>query len=147
VLTPADEPFLADIAENPDDSARRLIYADWLEDHGRALWAEFIRVRHELAGVLDDALKRSALVEQERDLLARIAEGTPLPEVLLKAPRVREVPGGPPLRGCLQTEKSEPRQTVPRQGPGRWRNHNSDTLPCSQPRASGNRAFRETMNR
>lgn len=45
------EAFLADIAEHPDDDAPRLIYADWLDDHGgdegRAR-AEFIRAQCEL---------------------------------------------------------------------------------------------------
>lgn len=29
-----DEAFLSAIAESPDDDALRLIYADWLQDHG-----------------------------------------------------------------------------------------------------------------
>jgi len=39
--------FLADIRENPEDDAPRLIYADWLEDHGEEEQAEFIRVQVE----------------------------------------------------------------------------------------------------
>src|SRR5262245_45513469 len=41
--------FLSDIAEHPDDDAPRLIFADWLDDHGRSAQAEFIRVQCELA--------------------------------------------------------------------------------------------------
>ena len=43
--------FLQDILEHPDDDAPRLIYADWLEEHGKEadrLRAEFIRVQVEL---------------------------------------------------------------------------------------------------
>lgn len=40
--------FIADIAANPEDLARRLIFADWLEDNGEPEWAEFIRVQIEL---------------------------------------------------------------------------------------------------
>jgi uncharacterized protein (TIGR02996 family) len=38
--------FLKDIITNPDD-APRLIYADWLDDHGQEARAEFIRVQIE----------------------------------------------------------------------------------------------------
>ncbi len=31
----SDEAFLQAIAETPDDDAPRLIYADWLDDHGQ----------------------------------------------------------------------------------------------------------------
>lgn len=54
-MTPA-EAFLADIIEHPDDDAPRLIYADWLEDHGDASRAEFIRVQCELARLPPHAL-------------------------------------------------------------------------------------------
>lgn len=40
--------FLADILANPDDDVPRLIYADWLEEHGWSERAEFIRVQCEL---------------------------------------------------------------------------------------------------
>src|SRR5262245_58863227 len=40
--------FLKAIAEAPDDDGPRLVYADWLEEHGDPARAEFIRVRCEL---------------------------------------------------------------------------------------------------
>jgi uncharacterized protein (TIGR02996 family) len=43
-----DEAFLRDVCEHPDDDTPRLVYADWLEDHGQAGRAEFIRVECEL---------------------------------------------------------------------------------------------------
>ena len=40
--------FLAAICEQPHDVGLRLIYADWLEDHGEEGRAEFVRVQCEL---------------------------------------------------------------------------------------------------
>jgi uncharacterized protein (TIGR02996 family) len=37
--------FLADILEHPDDDAPRLVYADWLDDHGEPDRAAFIRAQ------------------------------------------------------------------------------------------------------
>jgi uncharacterized protein (TIGR02996 family) len=41
--------LLEDIIQNPADDAPRLIYADWLEDRGNLIRAEFIRVQIRLA--------------------------------------------------------------------------------------------------
>jgi uncharacterized protein (TIGR02996 family) len=41
--------FLADIIENIDDDTPRLVFADWLEDHGDEARAEFIRLQCRLA--------------------------------------------------------------------------------------------------
>ena len=97
-MTP-DETFLQDILAHPHDDSLRLIYADWLDDHGKPQWTQFIRLRHELAGVVDDAVRRAALVERERVLLQTLAgTGQTLPDVLLAAPRVRPAAVGLPLR-------------------------------------------------
>src|SRR5262249_23712761 len=37
------------ICENPDDDTPRLVYSDWLEEHGELARAEFIRLQIELA--------------------------------------------------------------------------------------------------
>jgi uncharacterized protein (TIGR02996 family) len=37
--------FLEEMAERPDDDGARLIYADWLDDHGEPQRAEFIRLQ------------------------------------------------------------------------------------------------------
>lgn len=42
--------FLDSIVEFPDDMMPRLIYADWLEEHGQEESAEFIRVQVKLGG-------------------------------------------------------------------------------------------------
>ena len=59
------EDFLAAILEAPDDDAPRLVYADWLDEHGQPERAEFIRVQCELARRDDPALRR-----REAELLA-----------------------------------------------------------------------------
>jgi uncharacterized protein (TIGR02996 family) len=43
------EAFLLAICENPDDDTPRLVFADWLQEHGDEARAEFIRVQIELA--------------------------------------------------------------------------------------------------
>ena len=43
--------FLAAVRAAPDDDLPRLVYADWLDEHGEADRAEFIRVQCELAGL------------------------------------------------------------------------------------------------
>ena len=94
-----DEAFLQDMLAHPNDDSLRLIYADWPDDHGKPQWAQFIRLRHELAGVVDDAVRRAALVERERVLLESLAAaGQKLPDVLLAAVRIRPAAGGLPLR-------------------------------------------------
>lgn len=45
----AGDVLLRDILDNPGDDGLRLIYADWLEDHGDPERAEFVRVQVELA--------------------------------------------------------------------------------------------------
>jgi uncharacterized protein (TIGR02996 family) len=42
--------FLWTILDAPDDDAPRLVFADWLEDHGESAHAEFIRLQCALAG-------------------------------------------------------------------------------------------------
>jgi uncharacterized protein (TIGR02996 family) len=62
-----DDAFLESILENPDDDGLRLIYADWLEEHGNPR-AEFIRVQIELARLPDDDPRRPELEEREHQL-------------------------------------------------------------------------------
>jgi uncharacterized protein (TIGR02996 family) len=64
-----DEAFLQTICENPDDDVPRLVYADWLEEHGDADRAEFIRVQIELAKMDRGDPRRSALAVREAELL------------------------------------------------------------------------------
>src|SRR5262245_43514127 len=45
----AHSPFLRAVAGQPDEDAPRLVYADWLDEHGDPDRAEFIRVQCALA--------------------------------------------------------------------------------------------------
>jgi uncharacterized protein (TIGR02996 family) len=60
--------FLEAIRESPEDDAPRLIYADWLDDHGQAERAAFIRVQCELARGPGEQ-RRKELEDRERALL------------------------------------------------------------------------------
>lgn len=48
------EAFYQTIRENPDDDAPRLIFADWLEEHGDTARAEFVRLQCQLAQLPED---------------------------------------------------------------------------------------------
>jgi uncharacterized protein (TIGR02996 family) len=68
--------LLAAIRESPDDDAPRLIYADWLEEHGdekdRA-HAELIRAQVEMARLPLDDDRRAELLHREDKLRHRHA--------------------------------------------------------------------------
>jgi len=57
--------LLAAIRAAPEDDAPRLVYADWLDEHGQPERAEFIRVQVALARHDDPALRR-----REAEILA-----------------------------------------------------------------------------
>src|SRR5262249_26518532 len=63
---PLVDAFLSDILESPDDDTSRLIYADWLDDHGQPERAEFIRVQIELARLPYRDRRRLSLEQRER---------------------------------------------------------------------------------
>jgi uncharacterized protein (TIGR02996 family) len=57
--------FLAAIIERPDDDVPRLVFADWLDEHGQPERAEFIRVQVELAALPDCPACGNSGVSQE----------------------------------------------------------------------------------
>jgi uncharacterized protein (TIGR02996 family) len=66
--------FLADICAYPDDDGVRLIYADWLEEHGHPERAEFLRVQIAQAnGEVRDA-QGKLLLSRECDLVVLLHE-------------------------------------------------------------------------
>jgi uncharacterized protein (TIGR02996 family) len=65
-----NQTLLNAIVENPDDDAVRLVYSDWLEEHGQADRAEFVRVQIELARGKASEARRERLRRRERELLA-----------------------------------------------------------------------------
>jgi uncharacterized protein (TIGR02996 family) len=64
-----DQALLRAILANPDDDGLRLVYADWLEEHGDPARAEFIRVQCELARLPGHDPRRYVLEQQQDDLL------------------------------------------------------------------------------
>lgn len=64
--------FLLAARADPDDRALRLVFADWLADHGQDDQAELIRVQTELDAVRDNVeeLRVRELLEREAALLA-----------------------------------------------------------------------------
>src|SRR6516164_3398920 len=62
------EAFLRAILEEPEDDTHRLVYADYLEEHGDPDRAEFIRVQCELARMGEDEEHRFDL-EARADML------------------------------------------------------------------------------
>src|SRR5829696_2422509 len=73
--------LLAAIRAAPADDAPRLVYADWLDEHGHPERAQLIRVQCELARTGDPALRR-----READLLAEHHDALAGP---LAAPHLR----------------------------------------------------------
>src|SRR5438105_1544260 len=66
-----DDALLGDILEHPDDDVPRLVYADWLDEHGgpaEQARAEFIRLQVELARLGPDDERRPGLEAQQRRL-------------------------------------------------------------------------------
>lgn len=63
------EGLLRAILDDPDDDAPRLVYADWLEEHGDADHANFIRAQVELARVPDYHPLHVRMWREERDMI------------------------------------------------------------------------------
>lgn len=66
--------LLAAVLAAPDDDLPRLVYADWLDEHGEDRWADLIRVQCELAAT-ESYRQRKALAEREREVFARLTGG------------------------------------------------------------------------
>jgi uncharacterized protein (TIGR02996 family) len=64
-----DQGLFQAILDNPDDNAVRLVYADWLEEHGQPARADFIRVQVELAHLPPNDPRRGELEAREQALL------------------------------------------------------------------------------
>lgn len=69
------ESFLKKIIDFPDDDTPRLVFADWLDEHGESERAEFIRVQIKLA-VMQPTM---ADVRKSENLLKRYRKGAPVP--------------------------------------------------------------------
>ncbi len=56
--------------QDEDDDTTRLVFADWLDEHGQPDRAEFIRVQCELARWVPDRNRRTQLQQRQQELLA-----------------------------------------------------------------------------
>src|SRR5262245_58438359 len=74
-MTTDEQSFLDAIRAEPDDDTARLVYADWLTEHGRADRAAFIRTEIELARTPPDSgsaeRRRAVLFTRRAELLKR----------------------------------------------------------------------------
>src|SRR5579885_1332261 len=73
-MSPDEQALLAAVAANPADDLPRLVYADWLEEHGRPTRAEFIRLQCETArleAARDEVRPHHARLWQRQDELLR----------------------------------------------------------------------------
>src|SRR5262249_22973396 len=63
--------FQTAVRDNPDDDALRLVFADWLEDHGEGERGELIRLQCKKERLPNDEPQREELVRREDELLAQ----------------------------------------------------------------------------
>jgi uncharacterized protein (TIGR02996 family) len=68
-MTTEQEALFQTILDHPDDDAPRLVYADWLEEHGQPARAEFIRLQIEVAQLENGEPQRTNLEVRAAQLL------------------------------------------------------------------------------
>ena len=84
-MTDRDALYRAILA-HPDDDTPRLVYADWLEENGRAEEAEFIRVECRLEAGHPDDPDHVELCDRREELRLWLAAHVTGPEVKLRRP-------------------------------------------------------------
>src|SRR5262249_20861921 len=72
-----NEALLSAISADPDDDSLRLVYADWLEEHGQPDRARLIRVQIETARLPDNTEPPTALQVEEEQLLEACEKALP----------------------------------------------------------------------
>ena len=85
--------LLAAIVAHPADDTPRLVYADWLDEHGRPEQAMFIRTQCQFAAVTPDHPNYTDLLDREAELQLWLATHAPGPNLRLSAGL--KVSGGP----------------------------------------------------
>src|SRR5947209_2285796 len=63
-----EQALLTAIVAQPDEDTPRLVYADWIEEHGQPERAEFIRLQIQEANLADGAPEREKVAERRRAL-------------------------------------------------------------------------------
>src|SRR5262245_18234653 len=94
-----EDVFVHAILNNPDDDTTRLVFADWLEEHGRASHAELIRVQCELARLPKRSREPKVKARREK-LAAREKELLRQPEFFPKWPAGMPEPGYECYKTC-----------------------------------------------
>jgi uncharacterized protein (TIGR02996 family) len=98
-----EQGFLADIAEHADDDGPRLVFADWLDDHGEHERAEFIRTQVELAKLDPYDDRAPDLLRRDREL--RLQHGRVWAKPGLKFTRTAEFRRGFVGKMTMQASK------------------------------------------
>jgi uncharacterized protein (TIGR02996 family) len=80
------------ILAHPADDTPRLVYADWLEENGRAEEAEFIRLECRLEVIAPDEPSFVELLDRREELRLSLMASLPMPE--MKLPARLHVAGG-----------------------------------------------------
>jgi uncharacterized protein (TIGR02996 family) len=92
MIDPDAEALLRAIVRHPDDDTPRLVYADWLQENGRAEEGEFLRVQCGLAATEPGAPEYPELLDRETEL--RLWLGTHVPGPRPTFPAGLSVEGG-----------------------------------------------------
>lgn len=80
MLHPDADALLRAIVANPDDDTARLVYADWLQENGRAEEGEFVRTQCRLAALTPDDSEYPALAERDEELRLWLDAHAPAPQ-------------------------------------------------------------------
>jgi uncharacterized protein (TIGR02996 family) len=102
---PDAEALLRAIVRHADDDTPRLVYADWLEENGRAEEAEFLRVQCGLARAAPDDPEYAELIDRDEELRLWLTAHVPGPR--LAFPAGLSVEGG--THWWWQTHRGYPR--------------------------------------
>ncbi len=68
---PDHDAFLRTILDRPDENGPRLVYADWLEEHGDTRRAELIRVQIQMVRIPDRYGKHWHQLKSRQDVLLK----------------------------------------------------------------------------
>jgi uncharacterized protein (TIGR02996 family) len=71
-MHPEADAFLDAIFDNPDDDTPRLVYADWLQEHGQEDYAQFIRLSIEMERGTHSSVQSKQLKSKRRPYWKRI---------------------------------------------------------------------------
>src|SRR5262245_34261965 len=83
-----EQTLIGALHEHPDDDAARLVYADWLEEHGETVRAQLLRVQLERKKVSAADPRARALDQREKALLVQCEVGWALSGALREKVRL-----------------------------------------------------------